>query len=149
MSSRPRKPTPQEREAALFRSLRSTRAALRREMKRRRAAEDDLKRATDPMLNDLRLKDGSLDVTLTAPIVSRIMSLFATTLIDAPNYNEAQLRGRSSVTGKDIAFTVTVQKVDGKTPHELRREAEAAASAMFEEVQALKRTLAELRASKR
>lgn len=125
MSRKPRKPTPQEREAGLFRTLRTVRAALRREMRRRRTAEDDLKRATDPMLNDLRIKDGQIDMTLAGKAVERIAAIFAATLIGAPNYNELKMEGRSKVTGEDLAFTVTVQKLDGKTPHELRRKAEA------------------------
>lgn len=145
MSRRPRKPTPQEKVEKLGRALRSTRAALRREMKRRREAEDDLTRATDPTLKELRLKDGTFDMELVGGACERMMAIFATSLIGAPNYREAQLRGHSNITGEQLAFTVTVQKQDGKTPHELRREAEANASALFDEVQALKKTLAKQR----
>lgn len=97
-------------------------------------AEGDLQLLRDPMLSDMRLENGQLDIGLVGASAERLASIMCAMLMDAPNYKELQMRARSKVLGDDLHFTMTIQKDDGKskTPHELRAIAERRANLLQE-----------------
>lgn len=85
-------------------------------------------------IEEMSLKDGAMEMRLkeNPKLAEWTAACFAQIVADAPNYAEMQL-GR--VTKKGELITVLIQKASGKTPHQLRREAEA-------EVERLKAELA-------
>jgi len=133
------------REAAYLKKavlkLKELRGKLRDEKKRHAETAAELARIQDPTLADLRFKDGTLDVSLTGPIIHRLAAIWCTTLIEAPNYNEIKAEMASGVLGGHQEFTVTVQRRDGKTPHELRREAEEKLAKMIVYVEQIEHQL--------
>lgn len=54
-----------------------------------------------------------------------IATCFASLVANAPNYTEMQFKTVTKYHGKWDWLTVTIQKLNGKTPHQLRQEAEA------------------------
>ena len=95
----------------------------------------ELKSLCDPTLKDMRLENGQLDLSLSGPAVERIAAVMAGHFrsLPAQNYIEMSLMEREPPNDR---FVVSVQRMQGKSPHELRREAEA-------ERDAAKRDLAE------
>jgi hypothetical protein len=97
-------------------------------------------------MNDLRLRkaeavDGALHLSLIDPTgASQVLAETFAGLLDkykAENYVECQFIRPHD----DQVYTVTVQRPEGKTPHQLRQAAEA-------EVQRLREELAELRSER-
>lgn len=84
----------------------------------------ELQRLCDPTLKDMRLENGKLDLSLSGPAVERIAAVVAEHFraLPAQNYIELSLREREPPNDR---FVVSVQRMQGKSPHELRRKAEA------------------------
>lgn len=77
---------------------------------------------TPPTLEEMIYRNGELKIELRHPFAVQAMAAsFMDTLGEAPNYAEAHLTDTKTRT----PLTVTVQKVSGKTPHQLRIEAES------------------------
>jgi hypothetical protein len=120
--------------SALEASRISLREALATERAARQAAEaerdearSEMERIKDPILRDLRLENGCLNLELSGEIVSRMALIFTDHFIatGAKNYIEFNIYGKN---GDRFAFHV--QKVSGgKSPHELRVEAESSLAA--------------------
>ena len=86
-------------------------------------------------------EDGLFEADLTSPpIMAQVMfAALAAHVGDAPNYAEVTIQPR----GGD-AFVVNVRRKEGKTPHELKREAELRAEAAERRAQAAEQRVAEL-----
>ena len=88
-----------------------------------------IKKASEPELIRMELDEHGLSAAFKHPWAVQLMAeAFADTLLTtkAPNYCECSFRDRKS----DMELIVTVQKVNGKTPHQLRMEAEAKLAAL-------------------
>ena len=84
-------------------------------------------------LKDIAVRNGALNASVETEIGPVIASLVITMLGDADNYVE--MRVRDPQTLKE--YVVTALRGEGKTPHELRREAEARVAALTAERDAL------------
>jgi hypothetical protein len=73
------------------------------------------------------IENGSIEAELeSAPeIIATLYAALGHALGNAPNYVEASIEVKPSMRMPHEAFLVTVQRRSGKSPHELRREAEA------------------------
>jgi len=78
------------------------------------------------VLKALEMDDGKLDLKLQQdPAVAQwIAKCFASMVADAPNYTEMKFNLCGKYRGKWEWLTVHIQKGHGKTPHQLRQEAE-------------------------
>lgn len=77
-------------------------------------------------LKELHLKDGAMEVEFEhSPELSQWIGLcFASMVVTSPNYTEMQFQMHPNWKGERKWITVTVQKHEGKTPHQMRQEAE-------------------------
>ena len=89
---------------------------LREEVERLRKALSG-----EVMLKSLELRDGHLDLAVTHPAVMAIASELASFFKAAGGQNYVEVRMHHPDTGD---LVLSVQRVLGKTPHELRKEAE-------------------------
>ena len=80
------------------------------------------------------IDQGAVDVELGCEpeVVANLYASLALLLSEAPNYSEASLTIKPA--GVVEGYTVTVQRANGKTPHQLRREAEAEVSELRNEL---------------
>ena len=92
-------------------------------------------------LKDIAVRNGALNASVETEIGPVIASLVITMLGDADNYVE--MRVRDPQTLKE--YVVTALRGEGKTPHELRREAEARVAALTAERDALAKDAARWR----
>ena len=83
-------------------------------------------------LKDLSIENGNMNVTVASEAAGYMASLFMHHLdaIDAPNYIEHQFRESNSAARKAgredrHIVIVTIQRKNGKSPHEIRKELEA------------------------
>ena len=90
-------------------------------------------------LKDIAVRNGALNASVETEIGPVIASLVITMLGDADNYVE--MRVRDPQTLKE--YVVTALRGEGKTPHELRREAEARVAALTAERDALEGAVVE------
>ena len=91
----------------------------------RAAAADSAVAGT--LLTEMALRSGGLDIGLQGGAAQILAEALAKQYADngAVNYIEMTFESRAAMPGQ--RFVVTVQRCDGKTPHALRREAEAEA----------------------
>ena len=87
---------------------------------------------SETTLRDLRVVNGSINATFEGGAVQLMVDALADRFVEsgAPNYIEMQFHGKA--TGP---LLFTLQRVDGKTPHQLRAEAEQERDALRAEVQ--------------
>lgn len=85
---------------------------------------DEAVAAIDPMITDMRLANGQIDLVLSGAAMERLASVVAKHFraSGATNYIEMSLFERAPPNDR---FVVTVQRVQGKSPHDLRAKAEA------------------------
>lgn len=92
-------------------------------------------------ISELVAQNGSIDMTLKSKELLAIFAMGCRGLLrDAPNYVEMTL----FTTDTKERFIVTVQRANGKTPHDLRKEAEAVLERTKLEIEELKARSAEL-----
>jgi hypothetical protein len=87
----------------------------------------------------IEVSEGALTVTAHPPhrLVAAVAAAMAETLGEAPNYSETGFSLTPSPAGQfEPEFTLTVQRVKGKTPAELRREADAKVAVVRDLVEA-------------
>lgn len=70
-------------------------------------------------------KGMEMEIEHDPDLAKHIATCFASLVANAPNYTEMQFKTVAKYHGKWDWLTVTIQKLNGKTPHQLRREAEA------------------------
>lgn len=70
-------------------------------------------------------KGMELELEQDPELAKWIATCFASLVANATNYTEMQFRTVAKYHGKWDWLTVTIQKFNGKTPHQLRRESEA------------------------
>lgn len=72
-------------------------------------------------IHDIALRNGAFTVQVSSQMVHVLAEQMATVLdeYDAPNYVEARLRHRDG-----RSFVVTVQRCEGKSPHQIRKQLE-------------------------
>jgi len=78
------------------------------------------------VLTGLNMDDGKMDIKIQQdPALAQwIAKCFASMIANSPNYTEMRFNCYGQYCGKLDWITVTIQKGNGKTPHEMRREAE-------------------------
>lgn len=93
---------------------------LRRELDQALEAVDKL---LEPAVKSFQLEDGTFSMALTGPAMERLAAVIVGHFkaLGPENYFEMTLFDREDPGER---YTVTVQKVSAKSPHELRREAE-------------------------
>lgn len=101
-----------------------------------RAENDKLREAlaqkvvSQTMLTGLVVQDGGLTIGLEGGAAGLLVEMLAQQFKDGGGTNYLQLSFTSSVCLPGEAFIVTVQKCAGKTPHQLRMDAETEAAAL-------------------
>ena len=77
-------------------------------------------------LKELNMDEAGIEMAIqTDPALAKhIATCFVSLVADSPNYTEMMFDIKGSYLGKYEWVTVTVQKGSGKSPHELRRQAE-------------------------
>ena len=90
------------------------------------------------MLTGLTVQDGGLTMGLQGGAAGLLAEMLAQQFKDGGGINYLQLSFTSSVTFPGEALIVTVQKCSGKTPHQLRMEAEAEAAQLREDAVTLR-----------
>jgi len=101
-------------------------------------AEKKLERIVNPPIKSLEVKDGGLSCSLDGPEMARIIATSFWDMLTenkADNYVEMTFAAPEKPLKKVI---VIVRKVFGKTPHDLRVQAEAERDAALAEIAALK-----------
>lgn len=88
-------------------------------------------------IESIAFKDGKLKASLKSRILPLIAQCFFELTESAPNYVECSFYHEPS----DQVFLVTAQKSAGKSPHQLRLEAEAERDEAIAELKALKEEL--------
>ena len=91
------------------------------------------------MLTGLTVQDGGLTMGLQGGAAGLLAEMLTQQFKDGGGINYLQLSFTSSVALPGEAFIVTVQKCSGKTPHQLRMEAEAEAAGLREFVEHVRR----------
>ncbi len=99
----------------------ATREELIDEIRRLRNIETGIAR-----IEELHAKPGEMeaDIKLNPALKTYLLYCLVELLADAPNYTESKFELAGHVGDKAEWITVTILKGSGKTPHELRREAE-------------------------
>ena len=105
-----------EREAALMAKLE---AAEKENAKLRIALAEKV--TSEAMLRDLNVGNGFINATFEEGSVQPMLDALADQFVESgsSNYIEMQLHSKAA-----ISLLLTLQRVDGKTPHQLREEAE-------------------------
>lgn len=100
----------------------ASREELLEEIQKFRALESSIAR-----IEELHATPGKMDVEfkLNPALKEYLLRCFAEILADAPNYTESKFELTGHSNGEAKWITVTVLKSFGKTPHELRKVAEA------------------------
>ena len=133
-----------------LRAVRGLQKALDAALARAETAEGMARKAVEDFgdlvagrasLKDIAVRNGALNASVETEIGPVIASLVITMLGDADNYVE--MRVRDPQTLKE--YVVTALRGEGKTPHELRREAEACVAALTAERDALAKDAARWR----
>lgn len=77
-------------------------------------------------LKKLSMEEGGMEMEIQSDphLAKHIATCFASLVANSPNYTEMVFTTNAKYHGKWDHLTVTIQKFNGKTPHELRREAE-------------------------
>lgn len=78
------------------------------------------------LLKSMKMDDRTLDMAIqTQPEMAQYVGkCFAAMVANSPNYTEMQFTVNEKYHGKWEHLTVTIQKFNGKTPHQLKVEAE-------------------------
>jgi hypothetical protein len=100
----------------------------------------------EPRVTAMEIQNGEIDVSIKSKELVEIMaSIFETYLdqIGAENYGEIQGETHANQLTVDVGrpILVTIQRRDGKTPHTLRREAEAEVARLQAEIAELKNVM--------
>lgn len=91
-------------------------------------------------LKELHIEDGGIELHLeqTPELAHWIGTCLASMVVASPNYTEMQFQMSPKWKGERKWITVTVQKQEGKTPHQLRQEAEKKVLALLKETSELR-----------
>ena len=78
------------------------------------------------ILQELSMKEGSMEVKIkqSPGLGEYVGTVFASMVAQSPNYTEMVFETHGKFDGKYEFMTVTVQKHSGKTPHQLRMQAD-------------------------
>ena len=80
----------------------------------------------DIMIRDLAVRNGGLDLAVEGGAAGLLAEMLAKQQVDSGGVNYVELSFISKVCAPGEMFLVTVQRCAGKTPHQLRAEAEKA-----------------------
>ena len=92
-----------------------------------RAENDELRKAltqkvtSETMLRDLSVGNGSINASFEGGAVHLLVDSLATQFVESGAHNYIEMQFHSEATGP---LLLTLQRVNGKTPHQLRAEAE-------------------------
>ena len=117
-----------EREAALMAKLES---AEGENTKLRKALTEKV--ISETMLRNLSLGNGSINASFEGGAVHLFVDAFAEQFLESDATNYLEMSFHSNVTGP---LVVTLQRVNGKTPHQLRAEVEQERDALRAELKA-------------
>jgi hypothetical protein len=112
---------------------------------RERAELEHMRKLMDPELRMMRFENGRFDLQIVGPMVERMALVLAGYCQEHKVENYIEITLHTTVEPFE-SFGVTIQKWAGKTPHQLRREAEIARDAALIHVKQLESELQELRA---
>ena len=114
-------------ESAVQTATRIMNIELIRERDDLRAENDELRKAlaqkvtSETMLRDLSVGNGSINASFEGGAVHLLVDSLATQFVESGAHNYIEMQFHSEATGP---LLLTLQRVNGKTPHQLRAEAE-------------------------
>jgi hypothetical protein len=91
---------------------------------------EEVARLLDPNIVALNVRDGGLDMALEGTSCRLFAESFASEFQRGGGVNYLECRFTSQEVMPGEAFVVTVQRVNGKTPHQLRADAESELAAL-------------------
>ena len=115
------------KESAVQTATRIMNIELIRERDDLRAENDELRKAlaqkvtSETMLRDLSVGNGSINAAFEGGAVHLLVDSLATQFVESGAHNYIEMQFHSEATGP---LLLTLQRVNGKTPHQLRAEAE-------------------------
>ena len=87
---------------------------------------------SETILRDLSVRNGSINATFEGGAIQLMVEALATQFVESGAANYIEMQFHSEATGP---LLFTLQRVDGKTPHQLRAEAEQERDALRAEVE--------------
>jgi hypothetical protein len=129
--------------AEMFTS-RSTEKALMDEAARvieEQAAE--IAELSDVSLSSMRLENGALDMSVVSPMIQRMATAIGGWFKGTNTINYAEMRLHDRVETLEV-YTITIQKASGKTPHQLRAEAENKIEKQAAEIERLRNAISDV-----
>lgn len=91
---------------------------------------------SDVNLSSMRLENGVLDMSVVSPMIQRMATAIGGWFKGTETLNYAEMRLHDRVETLE-AYILTIQKASGKTPHQLRTEAENKVKEQAKEIEKL------------